>query len=113
MRKWQQAEEAFAQWEGAERALEQIDQKPRNRLGIVVVMQLVQVRFHGTPPEQSVARRCFLVDGTKLVMPAYGALTGGLDVRNPAIHKALRAPITALVPSGGRLLRFPVAEGRA
>ncbi|HEX5538115.1 MAG TPA: ligase-associated DNA damage response endonuclease PdeM [Sphingobium sp.] len=69
----------------------------------------IRLRHRG----QSVARRCFLVGGTKLVMPAYGALTGGLDVRNPAIHKALRAPITALVPSGGRLLRFPVAQGRA
>lgn len=69
----------------------------------------IRLRHRG----QSVARRCFLATETKLIMPAFGALTGGLDVRHPAIHRALRAPATALVPSGGRLLRFPVAEGRA
>jgi len=69
----------------------------------------IRLRHRG----QSVARRCFLVGGAKLIMPAFGSLAGGLDARHPAIHRALRAPVTALVPSGGRLLRFPVAEGRA
>lgn len=64
----------------------------------------IRLRHRG----QSVARRCFLVNANKLVMPAFGALTGGLDVRHPAIHAAMRAPVTALVPSGKRLLRFPV-----
>ncbi len=57
---------------------------------------------------QSFARRCFLMDETKLILPAFGALTGGLDVRHPAIHAALRPPVTALVPARGRLLRVPV-----
>ncbi len=30
-------------------------------------------------------RRCFAADGTRLVMPAFGAYAGGLDVRDPAI----------------------------
>ena len=36
-----------------------------------------------------VARRCF--DGTarKLVLPAFGALTGGLDVDHPALVQAV------------------------
>ncbi len=65
----------------------------------------LRVRHKG----QSVARRCFLVAGGKLIMPAFGALTGGLDARHPAIHRALQAPATALVPTASRLLRFPVA----
>lgn len=41
-----------------------------------------------------VTRPCFLFDGRRLLMPAFGAYTGGLDVRNPAIAK--------LFPRGGR-----------
>lgn len=69
----------------------------------------IRLRHRG----QSVARRCFLTTDSKIIMPAFGALAGGLDAHHPAIHRALRAPVTALVPSGGRLLRFPVTEGRA
>lgn len=62
---------------------------------------------------QSIARRCFLMNDTKLILPAFGALTGGLDARHPAIHAALRPPVTALVPGRDRLMRFPVAAMRA
>ncbi|GLT01199.1 hypothetical protein GCM10007897_25900 [Sphingobium jiangsuense] len=62
---------------------------------------------------QSIARRCFLMNETKLILPAFGALTGGLDARHPAIHAALRPPVTALVPGRERLLRFPVEGMRA
>ncbi|TNE41504.1 MAG: ligase-associated DNA damage response endonuclease PdeM [Sphingomonadales bacterium] len=57
---------------------------------------------------QSIARRCFLTNGNKLILPAFGALTGGLDAGHPAIHAVMPGPVTALVPSGERLLRFPV-----
>ncbi len=33
----------------------------------------------------SVRRRCFVSDGTRLLLPAFGAYSGGLDVRDPAI----------------------------
>ncbi len=32
-------------------------------------------------------RRCFATDGVRLVMPAFGAFTGGLNVRTPAFAK--------------------------
>jgi DNA ligase-associated metallophosphoesterase len=32
----------------------------------------------------TVRRRCFVGDGARLILPAYGALTGGLDVASPA-----------------------------
>jgi metallophosphoesterase superfamily enzyme len=30
-------------------------------------------------------RRCFVADGTRLLLPAFGSYTGGLDVLDPAI----------------------------
>ncbi|MGQ3675037.1 ligase-associated DNA damage response endonuclease PdeM [Xanthobacter sp. TB0139] len=34
---------------------------------------------------RSVRRRCFVTDGMRMVLPAFGAFTGGLDVSDPAI----------------------------
>lgn len=58
---------------------------------------------------RQVARRCFVVTGSKLVLPAFGALTGGLDARHPAIARAVGNEAQALVPVADRLLRFPIA----
>lgn len=33
----------------------------------------------------SVRRRCFATDGTRIVLPAFGAFAGGLNVREPAL----------------------------
>jgi uncharacterized protein len=55
-----------------------------------------------------IARRCFAHSPTKLILPAYGAFTGGLDLADPAMQTALAGPATALVVEGDRLLRFPV-----
>ncbi len=43
----------------------------------------------------TVSRPCFVADPLRLMLPALGAYTGGLDVRNPAIAR--------LFPRGGRL----------
>jgi DNA ligase-associated metallophosphoesterase len=57
-----------------------------------------------------VARRCFVASATKLILPAFGALTGGMDAGDPAIRAALgHRPAQALVPLADRLLRFPLA----
>jgi DNA ligase-associated metallophosphoesterase len=34
---------------------------------------------------RGVRRPCFVTDGQRLIMPAFGAFTGGLDVKDPAI----------------------------
>ena len=49
-----------------------------------------------------VTRPCFLGDGRRLLLPAFGAYTGGLDITAPAI--------AALFPRGGRA--FLLGEGR-
>lgn len=42
-----------------------------------------------------VTRACFVADAARLILPAVGAYTGGLDVRDPAI--------AGLFPGGGRV----------
>lgn len=55
-----------------------------------------------------VARRCFVGSADKLIMPALGALTGGLDAGHGEIRRAIGAGAHALVPVADRLLRFPL-----
>ena len=59
-----------------------------------------------------VSRRCFVASADKLILPAFGALTGGLDADHPEILRAAGGPAEALVPVGGRLLRFPLERAR-
>jgi DNA ligase-associated metallophosphoesterase len=56
-----------------------------------------------------VARRCFVATGAKLILPAFGALTGGLDAGHPEIVRAVGRSAEALVALDDRLLRFPIA----
>ena len=56
-----------------------------------------------------VSRRCFVVSPTKLIFPAFGALTGGLDAHHPEILRSVGSNAAALVPVSDRLLRFPLA----
>ena len=58
---------------------------------------------------KQVARRCFVATTSKLILPAFGALTGGLDPTHPAILRAVGGPAEALVPVDDRLLRFRLA----
>jgi DNA ligase-associated metallophosphoesterase len=50
----------------------------------------------------AVTRPCFLTDGRRVLLPAFGAFTGGLDIRDPAI--------AAFFPRGGRA--FLLGEAR-
>ncbi|MFC3712618.1 ligase-associated DNA damage response endonuclease PdeM [Sphingoaurantiacus capsulatus] len=56
-----------------------------------------------------ISRRCFVHTDRKIVLPAFGALTGGLDAADPAIIRAVGRPAQALVPTADRLLKFPLA----
>ena len=58
---------------------------------------------------RQVSRRCFVATATKLILPAFGSLTGGLDAHHPEILRAVGAGAQALVPVQDRLLRFPIA----
>jgi len=41
---------------------------------------------------RGVRRPCFVTDGKRLLLPAFGAFTGGLDVRDPAIASLFQTP---------------------
>jgi len=56
-----------------------------------------------------VSRRCFVVSASKIIMPAFGSLTGGLDAHHPEILGSVGEEAAALVPVSDRLLRFPLA----
>jgi DNA ligase-associated metallophosphoesterase len=58
---------------------------------------------------RSVSRRCFVISRTKLILPAFGSLTGGLDAHHPEILGSVGGSAAALVPVSDRLLRFPLA----
>lgn len=55
---------------------------------------------------RSVSRRCFVLGARRLIVPAFGAFTGGLDAGAPAIRAVIGQHSEALVPLAGRLLRF-------
>ena len=65
----------------------------------------LRLNLHG----RHVSRRCFVVSQTKLILPAFGSLTGGLDATHPAILDNVGSDAAALVPVSDRLLRFPLA----
>ena len=53
-------------------------------------------------------RRCFAFDGARLVMPAFGAYTGGLCVLDQAFARVLRAPFIAMVLGKARV--YPISH---
>ena len=62
-----------------------------------------------------VARPCAVISANeggagRMVLPAFGALTGGMDAGDPAILAALQPAqwIDAVLPAGGKLARFPL-----
>lgn len=60
---------------------------------------------------RTVSRRCFASDGRRLVMPAFGAYAGGLNVRDRAIASLFGAlAFTAHMLSERRLYAFPAAR---
>lgn len=65
----------------------------------------LRVRVRGN----MVSRRCFVITGSKIVLPAFGSLTGGLDAGHPEIVRAVGDNAQAMVAVEDRLLRFPVA----
>ena len=62
-----------------------------------------------------IARPCVVHSGNRLILPAFGALTGGMDAADPAIVKALQPAdeIDALVAAKDQLLRYPLWRSAA
>lgn len=56
---------------------------------------------------RAVRRRCFAYDGERMVMPAFGAFTGGLNLRDAAFARVFPEGAMAFVMSRGRVLPAP------
>jgi DNA ligase-associated metallophosphoesterase len=61
----------------------------------------------------SVRRRCFATDGERIVLPAFGALAGGLNVRDPALARLMGGRPLALVlgAAGVHAVAWPALRG--
>lgn len=68
---------------------------------------------------RAIARPCAVASENKLILPAFGAFTGGLDAADPAILAAMGAgagrtsAIDALVPTERRITRFALWRAAA
>jgi DNA ligase-associated metallophosphoesterase len=64
---------------------------------------------------RAITRPCIVASETRMVLPAFGALTGGLDAGAPAIRAALEPSRTgdALIPAAGRVARFALWRAAA
>ena len=85
-----------------------------------------QARANGTPagevsghyhPKASVHLRprritapCFVTDGRRLVLPAFGAYTGGLNVLDPAVASLFRRDFQVQLLHRDRIYTFPRAS---
>ncbi|MEM6488990.1 MAG: ligase-associated DNA damage response endonuclease PdeM [Pseudomonadota bacterium] len=54
-------------------------------------------------------RRCFLADGRRAILPAFGTYTGGLDAADPALAALMGKEATALL-LGRRITAVPMAR---
>jgi hypothetical protein len=70
--------------------------------------------------ERHIARPCGVVSrsdsgGDRMILPAFGAYTGGMDAGAPEILKALSpaSRIDAVLPAKGKLVTFPLYRAAA
>jgi uncharacterized protein len=82
-------------------------------------------RLQITVRDRHIRRPCAVVsrggpnhDGSlcgRMILPAFGTLTGGMDAADPAILSALQPAkaIDAVIPAGGKLARFPLWRAAA
>jgi len=56
---------------------------------------------------RAVMGRCFVGDGVRLILPAFGAYAGGLDVRDPAIARLFPGGYEIHLIARGRVTRLP------
>jgi uncharacterized protein len=74
----------------------------------------VSGHFHPKASVQTRARRlsarCFIEDGARLILPAYGSYTGGLSVWDPAINGLFPKGFSVHLATGRAVVRVPKAR---
>jgi DNA ligase-associated metallophosphoesterase len=64
-------------------------------------------KHRATARGRGVTRPCFVMGTSRLILPAFGALTGGMAADHPEIM-ALTGKAEAILVAGGRAARFPL-----
>ena len=67
----------------------------------------VSGHFHPKASLAGQSRPCFLLDGARLILPAYGAYTGGLRCTDPVLAALMQADALAIL-TGARALVVPM-----
>jgi DNA ligase-associated metallophosphoesterase len=57
-----------------------------------------------------ISRPCFVTDSARLILPAFGAYTGGLDVRDPAIAKLFPRGLRVFLLGQAKLFSFALGQ---
>jgi DNA ligase-associated metallophosphoesterase len=72
-------------------------------------------RLTVNPRGRRIARPCAVMSEQRLILPAFGALTGGMDAADPAILAAMQPAraIDAVLPAAGRLVQYPLWRAAA
>ena len=67
-------------------------------------------KFAVTLRGRRVVRACAVASENRLILPAFGAFTGGMDAADPAILAALQPAraIHAVLPTAGRVVQVPL-----
>lgn len=60
----------------------------------------------------SLTRACFIADARRIILPAFGAYTGGLDVRDPAVMRLFPRGARIFLLGKERLFSFTLAQHR-
>ncbi|KRB79764.1 phosphoesterase [Sphingomonas sp. Root710] len=66
-------------------------------------------KYQVTLRGRRVSRPCFVAGRSKLILPSFGVLTGGMNAADPVILKAVGADARALIAVQEKLLDFPLA----
>ena len=53
---------------------------------------------------------CFIHDGQRLILPAFGAFTGGLNILDKAIQSVLKTPQSAYLCHADKIYHLPVSD---
>ena len=66
-------------------------------------------KYNITLRGRRVSRPCFVAGRSKLILPSFGVLTGGMDAADPVILRTVGADARALIAVQEKLLDFPLA----
>lgn len=62
---------------------------------------------------RAITGKCFIHDGQRMIMPSFGAFTGGLSIFNPAIKKHFTKKAEILFCHACQIYRYPYSQAIA